>query len=160
MADQFTIDSKVMDSLQDTCRILASFREQLFADIHLLESLDQDWLASRFKKFHDHLEHHLNVFLRRIVELGEEPDYQADPVTGYESLTDLVRDTREETLGCLKILIGYRKSSTDSQLDGIVDMFEHVVQRFEKIYFKLNREYGLITKWGEDEYAKARVESD
>lgn len=151
------VDQKTIDNLQTTCALLSSLKEQYRVDVYQLKALDLDWLACRVKKWYGSTEHHLGLFIKRLIYFGQDPEYDTDTVTGISGVDAMLAARETSVYDALDQLIAFRTAAWDTRADSVPDLYEHVIQDLEKQAWKMERERKLIATLTEPGYIGSRL---
>lgn len=151
-------DATVIENLQTTCQVLAALAAQYQVDVQQLKTMDLDWLACRVKKWYGAAECHLRIAMKRLLYYGEDPTYSVGEVTGADSVEALLKRAETNVYAAFEQFCTFRKTAWDIRADGVVDIYEHMVQEMECQAFKIERELDLLGLLREPGYIAARLE--
>jgi len=150
-------DKTTIANLQTTCSLLSSLKEQYRVDVYQLKGMDLDWLACRVKKWYHRAEHHLGLFIKRLIYLEQDPVYDTDTVKGISGVDAMLSDREDTLYGILDQLVAFRAAAWDSRADSIPDLYEHAIQDLENDVWKIERERKLIATLTEPGYIGSRL---
>ena len=154
-------DPKVIQGLQQACGLLATLAEQYRLNGYALRNLGLKKLGKKFydeDSWHQAIEHHLNIFIKQILNFEADPQYSIGGLVCATDLKSLISTSCNVALSAFTTLCRLRSEAFAIRADAVPDEYEHAVQELQHQVNRMERWLRNISAIGPNDFVGAFLE--
>lgn len=135
-------DPKVLADLNAASGLLATIAEQWRINGYMLRNLGLKSLGKKFyaeDSWHQDIEHHLNTFIRQILNFEGTPQYSIGILSAAGTLVELLGTACATAQAAFDALCVMRRNAWNIRADAVPDEYEHAIQEVQHQVEKMER---------------------